>query len=100
LRECRQSANIPAKVSPIEKRINTELLIVGKRGFTYKNKRWDWIMKRLNQIRRIGSRKCWTSKKRMISEKAGICGSENTAACLEYLTLHGRKAKLTAACLN
>jgi len=27
-------------------------------------------------------------------------GNENTEACLEWLTLHGRKAKLTATCLK
>jgi len=28
------------------------------------------------------------------------CGNENMTACFEWLTLHGRKAKLTAACLK
>jgi len=75
---------------PIEKRINTELFIGRDGGFIYKREIKNWI-KKLSDLLEEGK-----------TETAGKvkCRNENTAASLECLTLHGRKDKLTAACLK
>jgi len=57
----------------------------------------------LHQKRKEGSdqedsgplRRGWTWNSGKIN-----CGNENRAACLEWLTLQGRKAKLMAVCLK
>jgi len=84
-------AGIPVATFPIKKRIKTELFIlIGNRGLMYKMQIKKWI-KKLSDLIEEGKLK-WCEK---------LSGNENImVACLELLTLHGRKDKLTAACLE
>jgi len=75
---------------PIKKRINTELLIDRKQGL-YKQK-GD---KEMNQETFWPHRRGYAETAEKLSRNANI-----TAACLDWLTLDGRKDKLLAACLK
>jgi len=72
------------KTFPIKIIINTELFIDAKQGL--------YIQKGSDQeITDLLEEGKWRERK---------CGNENKAACLERLTLHGRKEKQMAVCLK
>jgi len=85
---------------PIKKRINTELFIDRNKGLYIQKGGKETDQEKISW-KGNGSRKYLTSQKR-VNWNGGKskCGNENTAACLEWPTLHGRKGKVMTACLK
>jgi len=83
-------ANIAVMTLPIKKRINAELLTDRNNGpYIQKGEKETDQWKYLTSWKRVN----WNGAKSKV-------GMETKSACLEWLTFHGRKDKLTAACLK
>jgi len=87
-------SEIPVMTFPIKKRIINELFIDSNKGLYLQKRDKEQIKETDRQnIWPLGRGWNWNGRK----SKAGM---KTRAACLELLTLHGRKDKLTAACLK